>query len=73
MDITQKITSIGVYVEQLECLYTVTENLKWYSPWDFPGGPAIKTPSSYCRGSRFDPWSGNYTVYAATKGPMCHK
>ena len=54
MDITQKITSIGVYVEQLECLYTVSENLKWYSPWDFPGGPVIKTPSSYCRGSRFD-------------------
>ena len=26
---------------------------------DFPGGPVVKTPCSQCRGSRFDPWSGN--------------
>ena len=26
---------------------------------DFPGGPVVKTPSSQCRGHRFDPWSGN--------------
>ena len=27
--------------------------------WDFPGGPAAKTPCSQCRGPWFDPWSGN--------------
>ena len=27
--------------------------------WDFPGGPAGKTPYSQCRESGFDPWSGN--------------
>ena len=27
--------------------------------WDFPGGPMAKTPSSQCRGPKFDPWSGN--------------
>ena len=26
---------------------------------DFPGGPVAKTPSSQCRGPRFNPWSGN--------------
>ena len=26
---------------------------------DFPGGPAVKTPCSQCRGPGFDPWSGN--------------
>ena len=26
---------------------------------DFPGDPVAKTPRSQCRGSRFDPWSGN--------------
>jgi len=26
---------------------------------DVPGGPMAKTPSSQCKGSRFDPWSGN--------------
>ena len=34
---------------------------------DFPGGPVPKTPCSQCRGSRFDPWSGNYIPHAATK------
>ena len=28
-------------------------------PWDFPGGPVIKTLCFQCRGRRFDPWSGN--------------
>ena len=27
--------------------------------WDFPGGPAVKTLCSQCRGPRFNPWSGN--------------
>ena len=26
---------------------------------DFPGGPAVKTLRSQCRGPGFDPWSGN--------------
>ena len=26
---------------------------------DFPAGPVVKTPSSACRGPRFDPWSEN--------------
>ena len=26
---------------------------------DFPGGPAVKTLCSQCRGPGFDPWSGN--------------
>ena len=25
----------------------------------FPGGPALKMLHFHCRGSRFDPWSGN--------------
>ena len=26
---------------------------------DFPGGAVGRTPHSQCRGSGFDPWSGN--------------
>ena len=26
--------------------------------WDFPGGPAVRTPSFCCRGRGFNPWSG---------------
>ena len=26
---------------------------------DFHSGPVAKTPCSQCRGTRFDPWSGN--------------
>ena len=29
------------------------------SPWNFPGDPVAKTLCSWCRGSRFNPWSGN--------------
>ena len=34
-------------------------NLKLTNLRDFPGGPAVKTLLSQCRGLRFDPWSGN--------------
>ena len=34
---------------------------------DFPGGPAVKTLSSLCRGPGFDSWSG--IPHAATKSP----
>ena len=27
--------------------------------WDFPGGPVAKTLHFQCRGSGFNPWSGN--------------
>ena len=33
----------------------------------FPGGPVAKTLHLQCRGSGFDPWSGNWIPYAATK------
>ena len=29
------------------------------TPGDFPDGPVVKTPRFQCRGSGFDPWSGN--------------
>ena len=34
---------------------------------DFLGGPVAKTPRSQCRGSGFDPWSGNWIPNAVTK------
>ena len=27
--------------------------------WDFPGSPVVRTPCFYCRGHRFNPWSGS--------------
>ena len=49
-------TSVG-YGEDLKCkvlrkvsvIYSVLPN------WDFPGGPAVKTPRFQCRGPGFDP------------------
>ena len=38
--------------------------------WDFPGCSMAKTSSSQCRGPRFNPWSGNWIPYAATKSSM---
>ena len=35
--------------------------------WNFPGGPVAKTSGSKCKGSKFDPWSGNYIPHAAAK------
>ena len=32
---------------------------KWSRTGEFPGGPGAKTPSSQCRGTGFNPWSGN--------------
>ena len=34
---------------------------------DFPGGPVAKTLYSQCRGSGFDPWSGNEIPHVAIK------
>ena len=47
--------------------------------WDFPGGPVAKTPSSQCKGPRFDPWSGTRShmlqlnsLHATSKDSTCH-
>ena len=37
------------------------------SPWDLPGGPVVKTPSSHVRGPRFNTWSRSWIPHAATK------
>ena len=37
---------------------TYLGNLKKGECRDFPHGPVAKTPSSHCKGPRFDPWSG---------------
>ena len=47
----------------------VFENESSY--WDFPSGPGTKTLHSQCRGTGFDPWSGNWIPYATTKDPTC--
>ena len=39
---------------------------------DFPGGPLVKSPRSQCRGSGFNPWSGDQIPHVATKNPVCH-
>ena len=39
---------------------------------DFPGGPVAKAPGAQCRGPRFNPWSGNKILSAATKDPKGH-
>ena len=36
----------------------VRDGLKIYTG-NFPGGPVAKTPKSQCKGTSFDPWSGN--------------
>lgn len=36
---------------------------------DFSGGLTVHTPHSQCKGSRFNPWSGNEIPYAAAKDP----
>ena len=38
------------------CKYILNKN---HFDRDFPGGPAVKTLHSQCRGPGFDPWSGN--------------
>ena len=32
-----------------------------------PGSPVAKTPSSQCKGPRFNPWLGNWFPHATTK------
>ena len=40
-----------------------------YVYWDFPGGPVIKSLCPQHRGPKFNPWSANYILQAATKSP----
>ena len=40
-----------------------------YVYWDFPGGPVIKSLCLQRRGPKFNPWSVNYILQAATKSP----
>ena len=54
-----------------------SNNLKFKLGY-FPGGPVAKTLPSQCRGPRFEPWSRNWILQAATKNshsvtkdPMC--
>ena len=37
---------------------------------DFPGGPVVKTPCFWCRGRKFDPWSGRR--FNPWSDPTCH-
>ena len=39
--------------------YHKTNLLRKARPWDFPGGPVVKSPRFLCRGPGLDPWSGN--------------
>ena len=40
-------------------MITISVITKENASRDFPGGPVAKTPCSQCRGSGFNPWSGN--------------
>ena len=40
---------------------------------DFPGDPVAKIPRSQWRGSRFNPWSGNWVPHVATKSQQPNK
>ena len=35
---------------------------------DFPGSPVVKALSFQCRGHRFDPWSGKYSIHNILHG-----
>ena len=49
-------------------IYSIIERFfKKENSWDFAGGPVAETPSSLCRGPRFDAWSGNWVAHAAIK------
>ena len=54
----------------LICISLMVNDVKHLSR-DFPGGPAVKTLCSQCRGPRFDPWLGTKIPHTATK-PACH-
>lgn len=55
-----RLTAPGLCVAEarLSLLRTVWEEMR-NTLRDLPGGPAVKTSRSQCRGPRFDHWSGN--------------
>ena len=52
------------YLRAFSSFQRETILIKLLTPWDFPGGPAVKTPRSQCGGPEFDPWLGNYITHA---------
>ena len=54
-------------VQQMVVLTRQGKGHQMMLPQDFPGGPMVKTLCSPCRGPRFNPWSGNQSLQAATK------
>ena len=68
-----------------ECVYEgrrnkkIDQNKQSYNFKGLPGGPVAKIQCCQYRGSRLDPWSGNWIPHAtakssqaATKDPVCH-
>ena len=49
------------------CLWVIIKK----TPWGLSGGAVAKTLHSQCRGSRFNPWSGNWIPHAATEFTYC--
>ena len=39
-------------------LESLSEKIRFH-PWDFPGGPVVKTLIFQCRDHEVNPWSGN--------------
>ena len=53
-------TNIPSLNPDMNCVAKVLLNsISRYRRRDFPGGPVARTPYSQCRGSGFNPWSGN--------------
>ena len=50
---------LGIAVGHKQTQFSNGPELSKSKARDFPGGPVVKTPSSQCRGPRFDPWSVN--------------
>ena len=45
---------------------------KKYMIEDFPGGPVVKTPRSWCRGHKFESWSGTNIPCASGQLSLWH-
>ena len=63
MTVHKVIINIRDFVDNLDSWIPVLESQSAESKkrhhWDFPGGSVVKTPHTQCRGTGFDPWSGN--------------
>ena len=53
------------FQDMLDITHSEQDLRKTAFPWDFPGGPVVKTLCCHCRGCGFDPCSGN-------QDPTCH-